>query len=63
MQTLTEGFYKNQFNNFWEPFEICDCLNNNKVNTLRLRNNLFEDESDKYFAKNILNKKNQILSN
>lgn len=66
IQTLAKGLYKNEYLKIldlgsnsmtYESFiTLCDSLNNNKVKTLRLRNNLLQDESAKYFAENILNK-------
>ena len=69
VQTLAEGLYKNEYLKIldlgsnsitFESFvDLCNCLNNNKVKTLRLRNNLLKDESAKYFAENILNKESK----
>ena len=36
---------------------LCDCLNSNKIRIFRCRNNLLGDDSMKYFADTILNKK------
>ena len=66
MQTLAQGLYQNEYLRIldlgsnsitFESFkDLCDCLNNNKIKTLRLRNNLLKDEGAKYFSENILNK-------
>ena len=66
LQTLSAGLYGNEYLKIldlgsnsitFESFkDLCDSLNNNKVKTLRLRNNLLKDESAKYFAETILNK-------
>ena len=66
LQTLSAGLYGKEYLKIldlgsnsitFESFkDLCDSLNNNKVKTLRLRNNLLKDESAKYFAETILNK-------
>ena len=66
LQTLSAGLYGNEYLKIldlgsnsitFESFkDLCDSLNNNKVRTLRLRNNLLKDESAKYFSETILNK-------
>ena len=66
VQTLAQGLYQNEYLRIldlgsnsitFESFkDLCDCLNNNKIKTLRLRNNLLKDEGAKYFSENILNK-------
>ena len=66
LQTLSAGLYGNEYLKIldlgsnsitFERFkDLCDSLNNNKVRTLRLRNNLLKDESAKYFSETILNK-------
>ena len=66
VQALAQGLYQNEFLKIldlgsnsitFESFkDLCDSLNNNKIKTLRLRNNLLKDEGAKYFSENILNK-------
>ena len=67
VQILSAGLYKNEYLKIldlgsnsitFESFkDLCDSLNNNRIKTLRLRNNLLKDESAKYFSETILNKK------
>ena len=69
VQILSAGLYKNEYLKIldlgsnsitFESFkDLCDSLNNNRIKTLRLRNNLLKDESAKYFSETILNKKNK----
>jgi len=66
VQTLSRGLYENECLKIldlgsnsitYESFiDLCNSLNNNKIKTLRLRNNLLKDEGAKYFAENILTK-------
>ena len=69
VRILSAGLYKNEYLKIldlgsnsitFESFkDLCDSLNNNRIKTLRLRNNLLKDESAKYFSETILNKKNK----
>ena len=74
VQALAQGLYQNEYLKIldlgsnsitFESFkDLCDSLNNNKIRTLRLRNNLLKDEGAKYFSENILNKEsNSCLTN
>ena len=74
VQALAKGLYQNEYLKIldlgsnsitFESFkDLCDSLNNNKIRTLRLRNNLLKDEGAKYFSENILNKEsNSCLTN
>ena len=74
VQALAQGLYQNEYLKIldlgsnsitFESFKnLCDSLNNNKIRTLRLRNNLLKDEGAKYFSENILNKEsNSCLTN
>ena len=69
VQALAQGLYQNEYLKIldlgsnsitFESFkDLCDSLNNNKIKTLRLRNNVLKDEGAKYFSENILNKESK----